>query len=182
MEERIPPPKGGGLRKRAERFAPEVNGGQHDDLLPDFEDLAAARNVHVVHIFELLVHGAVLRRVGHHLLEVLFISGEAVVGARDDDAVPLPGHVCHHVRLFLCARPLLEKLGKLRGISRFADEYVVDDDHKDVDSTRLGASAQVFVLFLGSYCVARTKSASGLFASTKSATVDPRFSTPGWKG
>ena len=106
-------------------------------LLPDFVNLAAPRNVHVVHIFELLVRGAVLRRVRHHLLEVLFISGEAVMGAGNDDAVLLPVMSVITYVLFLGVRPFLEELGKLRGISRFADEYVVDDDHKKIDPTYL---------------------------------------------
>ena len=69
------------------------------------------------------------------------------MGARDDDAMPLPGHVRHHVRLilFLGVRPLLEELGKLRSISRFADENVMDDDHKTVILPTCLRSAQGLV-------------------------------------
>jgi hypothetical protein len=70
------------------------------------------------------------------------------VSAGDDDAVPLPGHVRHDRRLFLCVRPFLEQLGKLRGISRFADECVVDDDHIN-DPIHLRTAAQAGVVVLG---------------------------------
>src|SRR5258708_1724611 len=99
--------------------------------LPNFIDFTRAREIHIRVPFH-LCHGFFHFRGWIHVgFPAVLISREVFKLRDHNDSVILAGHVRHDIdQFFIADHRLFKQFGQLASIARFANKYIVNNNHK----------------------------------------------------